>query len=892
MILDSSNPTFDATELIIYAKALFQNHEFLRELEFPLLGKRDQISWLPMRSFREVGTLSKAFCRGRFNEMRVLSPRATDEAIENRIRRLSQKFNGEYPSRPVSNNTSNKIITPLPELLYALAETFLCEGKDGSIRVRSQLIRLWQELILVVPPLLISSAWMAAQLQKDGDLFPAPDRQREVAQRMARWFCDTTLPVDDDPFLDYISETHGLDEVHMHLNGSTEAEKVWLDALKRPDKVVGNLLNSKFQDSGFQIPIGSGVTRLLCQEDNQLTPQVLRSRVNNAILLKANLLESVLIGGHEKTKVTEPKDNLPADVLYREVSHNICAMGAHQVPSRVVQEAWQLCHIFVYVSTHKAARDEGIALWHYALLRAQFCRLLVQQQDQYGFDQFQHITQNELREETESAYSERFRQIERGHQRGIDHLEGRFAPKATPDGTAARLSQILRGYLRFLNENEIGEPTQTCFTNNCNSLSKLVHEIGRIEGHLGPHFSKNSDIDMPHQSLRRLRFGLVAHFIKKQDTQERRQFFAGKLRPDCRDSRVRRETDQTARALVALMKRTPGLARVMRGIDAASNERHAAPEIFAPAFRRISAAGIKRITYHVGEDFAHIASGLRAMMEAVYFLDLGAGCRIGHGTAAGLDAVSWWSAVGRYVVMPVEDRLDDLVFARYMMLHCSVSVERLPLIDAEIRRLAEYIWRDPNVTVDGLTRAWRLRDLDPLARGNRTSDVEPRRRAEVRRLLKAKQDDPVAYEIFLKRHGVNACEGQLSRSREDLVIAEDADILNAELLAGIQKGVLHELWRKRIAIETLPSSNVRISIHDTYDDHHLQNWLTTGRDNTDLPVCFIIGSDDPGIFATSLRMEYAHVMQLLQKPSVLLESGERPDLTLEKLCLDAKRFRF
>lgn len=63
-------------------------------------------------------------------------------------------------------------------------------------------------------------------------------------------------------------------------------------------------------------------------------------------------------------------------------------------------------------------------------------------------------------------------------------------------------------------------------------------------------------------------------------------------------------------------------------------------------------------------------------------------------------------------------------------------------------------------------------------------------------------------------------------------------------------------------------------------------------ENTNLPVCFIIGSDDPGIFATSLRMEYAHVMQLLQKPSVLLESGERPDLTLEKFCLDAKRFRF
>jgi hypothetical protein len=51
-------------------------------------------------------------------------------------------------------------------------------------------------------------------------------------------------------------------------------------------------------------------------------------------------------------------------------------------------------------------------------------------------------------------------------------------------------------------------------------------------------------------------------------------------------------------------------------------------------------------------------------------------------------------------------------------------------------------------------------------------------------------------------------------------------------------------------------------------------------------------TDEQIIAMISLRMEYAHVMQLLQKPSVLLESGERPDLTLEKFCLDAKRFRF
>ncbi len=102
----------------------------------------------------------------------------------------------------------------------------------------------------------------------------------------------------------------------------------------------------------------------------------------------------------------------------------VLARGACHSPSNVVQEAWQLCQIYAIFSFHRAKLENGLDLWHYTLLRAQFCRLLVQQNEQIGFDQFQYITQNELREYSEKDYAERFRQIERGHQRGIDYVEG------------------------------------------------------------------------------------------------------------------------------------------------------------------------------------------------------------------------------------------------------------------------------------------------------------------------------------------------------------------------------------------------------------------------------------------------------------------------------------
>ncbi len=141
------------------------------------------------------------------------------------------------------------------------------------------------------------------------------------------------------------------------------------------------------------------------------------------------------------------------------------------------------------------------------------------------------------------------------------------------------------------------------------------------------------------------------------------------------------------------------------------------------------------------------------MFEAVRFLELDAGCRIGHGTASGLDVEAWWKSVGSHIVMPIEDRLDDLLFARHMLLCCRISLLQLPLIDSEIQRLAHYIWDDPKVMPDDLTHAWLMRELDPLAQESNLNDVDPRRRAEACRLDKARRDHPIAHELFLRRHG-------------------------------------------------------------------------------------------------------------------------------------------
>jgi adenosine deaminase len=802
---------------------------------------------------------------------------------------MLRRQRGASESSPGDTSTRSRLA--LPDLLAQLAATLLCEGRDGSIRVRTQYLSLWQDLILVVPPLLITSAFIAERVAPELLNSPKFADHQAIRKRLTRWLCDSTLPVDDDPFLDHLSTVEGFDEAHMHLNGTTEAEKIWCDALERPQQVVGRLLaRPQGRDSGLSVPIGDGVARLLLQEDSALTPEKLMQRTLDAIGLKAWLLQSVLVGrGHE---IIQPPraDISTASVVthYRSALDTLLPANSARGISHIVSEAWQLAIIYQGITLGHLGSNQHAALWHYVLLRAQFCRLLVQQAAHKGFDQFQYITLNELREATEKTYAERFRQIERGHQRGVSYVEGRFAPKNSPAATADLIGQVLRGYIEFLGEDANGRKRGKS-VGSYRSLADLIEMVRQHEGQGIPNGSASEN--KMQITDRRLRLGLVPHFIKQSNAKEREAFFnATSLRAVCREAKLRAETDQRARSLVTLIQMTPGLEILIRGIDAASNERHAGPEVFAPTYRRMRRAGVVRFTYHAGEDFAHLASGLRAMTEAVLFLELDSGCRIGHGTAAGLSPKRWWQSVGGTVVMATEDRLDDLVVARELLLRTSLASERMPLIEAEINRLSMRIWDDPRITPEVLAGAWRLRFLDPLVRASQYADVDPQKKAEALLHLDASRNEPLMYAHFLRRHGVNANVSELRRAREEVVVSVESDVLRRRDLRFLQHAVLKLLHERRIAIETLPSSNVRISIHENYEEHHAVYWLGAGKKRVPFPVRVVVGSDDPGIFATSLRTEYAHLQNALESQAD--NQGTDVGSILRRVCSEAKLYRF
>jgi hypothetical protein len=104
----------------------------------------------------------------------------------------------------------------------------------------------------------------------------------------------------------------------------------------------------------------------------------------------------------------------------------------------------------------------------------------------------------------------------------------------------------------------------------------------------------------------------------------------------------RNKAEKSARAIASYLRSYSGKGKAQRvyGIDACSKEIGCRPEVFATEFRYIrecsreqTGKNIRRIeeghrfrelgiTYHVGEDFLDITDGLRAIDEAVQFLEL------------------------------------------------------------------------------------------------------------------------------------------------------------------------------------------------------------------------------------------------------------------------------
>ena len=543
------------------------------------------------------------------------------------------------------------------------------------------------------------------------------------------------------------------------------------------------------------------VRKLMSIVAPNFNPQQLLDRLKDAVRIKREMVHVI------------SRHLLPNGTEVDELHHMWGNWDAQSHYGPMIDEI--LLYIYALDELRRGGTEYFASLFHhYLLIKGVVHRMLVMQHQQCGFEQFQSITTTPVREGVERGFERRFLQVAGTTVYPIWSLmEGRFSPQDTVSANRALIQKIEKGWAE----------------------AKVVLEK---EGRR----TYNSSL------------ALVAHFIKEPESNKSKKTFV-------RHSQLRNRLFKRAVAL-AQTRQGPHYAKLICGVDAAASELDTGPEVFAPAFRYLRIKGVKHFTYHVGEDFRHLISGLRAIAEAISFLELQRGDRLGHCVAVGIDPSLWMKRIHGECFMSQGELLDDLVFVweliRQGLGKCLCNAQLS--VESRIQELCHEIYGEDYTPLE-LSKAWKLRKYDPYdymrdyTACSRYFKVE---RGKERDEVNAKFEDKTLSAIMQKYHASTDGIYKSCRINYDMKIKVNVgDILPMELVEEIQRILLADIVRKGIVIEAMPSSNLRIGYYKTMEEYHLTKWIN-GEVDCSLPP-IVLGTDDPGIFMTNIYNEYARL---------------------------------
>lgn len=725
----------------------------------------------------------------------------------------------------------------MPEPVHGLS------ARQGRICVDAPAFEDWQrEVAAYQSPLPLLAAFRLREAQRLGltgnEIAGRGACSSQVERQLKEDLCATCLPGMHDPRLDELVLQDGgtgdgrampgkmpdtvrggrLTDVHMHINGSTEATVVWLHALTHPARFCGEV------DKAAK---ASDKARFFLHQLHSSQQEIFKD-LRRAAILRQTICRLLT---HVQTAHTARTEEA-AELSWAGIACRLKYAEGNSLLDRhpLWRRGWTdlqcegLFWLRALVTLRQTGNSDLAALLHfYLLLMHQFFRLLVQHPDQYGFDQFQYITVSGGREAVENerpaSFRQRFAQFCGMYGAELDLLEARFSPKSNIEQNCRLLRALWKGHAEAMRAEQ--------------DAGRAVYDIS-----------------------------LVAHFIKQQE----KKLYTGRRYFMLRDDVMRR-----ARVLVATRRRLhaedPELARRLVGKDAASNELETPPEVFATAFRYLKRHGIRATTYHAGEDFTHILCGMRAVYEALFFLDMGSGDRIGHATAIGIDPDICFGDAFTNVFCPQGVWLDSLIWLTWMLHQHPLLADLRPQIATflpDIEKIYRDIYRSRCPELAVLWAAWQLRTLDPLLL-EKTGDyvvVSDDTRSELLLWKRLKYQLGNLYadavEEFRRYHAKD-----YRKAYDEPLALSPRQQPPADLLRAVQDAVVQDLRDRRVAVEALPTSNVRISHYKWTKHHHLLRWLDPSNER---PAPFVLlGTDDPGIFATTMRNEMALVLRRLNR---------------------------
>lgn len=353
--------------------------------------------------------------------------------------------------------------------------------------------------------------------------------------------------------------------------------------------------------------------------------------------------------------------------------------------------------------------------------------------------------------------------------------------------------------------------------------------LNGIDAHIRPDpsqpFCRNSQV------------GLVFHFLKLADKEAQKE---------ARRDRCQFQAEDHATRLCHLLAAYPQLRRYIVGIDAAGNERVAAPRQFASAYRllrdcqaqlrnRQGEPGVQLgWTFHAGEDADDMLTALRHIDESVrLLLPPSGGGRLGHALLLGEPPREYYRDGRRETELALGTHLLDLVWAQGILAQ-HASPAHIPWLR---ERIVQYLGKQPaNFAIDECYRRMWLDGATP-GQGGHPRPAKTSGAGAV-----------ISESLLLKELGLE------KKPQTPVCLAADEQWL--DMLAEVQDLLRRELARRAIAVEANPTSNLIVGGYSRYRDLPYRILVEAG-----LPVS--LNSDDPGLFISSLPGEFSAMYQAL-----------------------------
>lgn len=338
--------------------------------------------------------------------------------------------------------------------------------------------------------------------------------------------------------------------------------------------------------------------------------------------------------------------------------------------------------------------------------------------------------------------------------------------------------------------------------------------------------------------------------------------------------RLVRATRKAIAPLMTALRAEPRLLRLIRGLDIAGDEMAGPLWLALPSLERARRLSVRlaarhlvpplQVSVHVGEDFRHLASGLRSIDEPLEWSALVRGDRLGHALALGLDAAAWVDA-NPEVEVSAWSRLLDLEWMIHRVERATdpqlrARVVDLPYLHAQLKQLRA------GFGIPADANAWSV--LGRPAHVVRLARHEPPRNSAERLVVRR---------LFDPRGGI------LDRSVPVNPAPERA------VLVALRAALARRVRARQIVVELNPSSNLSVAgfEHPLAQRHyHLLPW-----NESDAPVPHLtLSADDPLQFATNLSDEYAYAW------AGLVTGARRPhgevQVWLEQAAASSWRARF